>query len=195
MPFDSEVIPKVLVEDQSLPSIKNTSVVEPPVQLAPSPEAWETFKEILQKIYDVVTSPEFAAILQIIKKIIELIIGSGSLVALMGYDGFQQDMVNKYVNVCSFLVTLTKNDMGLFDDKMHALILFLNVLSNKDLLAFAVDWKTVIWQIIIWIIEKLLGGGIAPVETAEANSYVFAFVRYFSLVVFLHYLQRMLTHV
>lgn len=112
--------------------------------------------EIIQGIIAFLNSPAFATIVQIIQQIVELIIGAFSLVSFLGYHGFQDEVVRQYISTTSFFVATTQHGSSLFSNGIHFMILILDLLSNQDLTSTEIDWKTIILQIILWIIEKLL---------------------------------------
>lgn len=153
--------------------------------------------EIIQNILLFLNSPAFAAIVEIIRLIVDLIIGAFSLVSLLGYHGFQDKVVSQYVTATSFFVAISQTDTGLFNNGIQALILGLHLLANRDLFTFALDWKTILWEIILWIIERLTNGSGSgtgssvqsrKIGARASNSFLFSVVKGLSVVVCLYYI-------
>ncbi|CDO96602.1 unnamed protein product [Kluyveromyces dobzhanskii CBS 2104] len=129
--------------------------------------------EIIQGILDFLNSPAFATIVQIIQQIIELIIGAFSLVSFLGYHGFQDEVVRQYISSTCFFVAITGKHSNLFSNAMHFMILIFNFYGNAGLPNTDIDWRKIILQIILWIIQRLLdsstGKGYKD-EISDSNS-------------------------
>lgn len=150
---------------------------------------------IIEQILLFFNSPAFETIVNTIQQIVQWIIGLFSLISLLGYHGVQSKIVDQYISSTSFFVATTHDASDLFNNRIHLAILLINLFTKQDdAPKKEIDWKKIILQILLWIIQRLLddqnnknGNGNNP-KASNANSFVAVIVKALSIIVCLRYL-------